>query len=73
MGFERVEMRRRGGVNVSMELDVCRDLSVVDEEGRRKVVIGQHSIVVGAKSERQVKHYVDVRLGTSEGRGVLCM
>jgi beta-D-xylosidase 4 len=32
---------------VSFKVDVCKDLSVVDELGNRKVALGQHMLHVG--------------------------
>lgn len=65
VGFERVEVRRGKTETVKMELDVCKRLSVVDGEGKRKVVIGQHTLLVGSSSERQVKHYFNIKLAKS--------
>ncbi|XVE49324.1 hypothetical protein DITRI_Ditri01bG0073600 [Diplodiscus trichospermus] len=61
VGFERVEVKRGKTQNVKMSLDVCKDLSLVDVDGKRKLVIGQHTILVGSASERQLRHHFVVR------------
>ncbi|KAG5548247.1 hypothetical protein RHGRI_013822 [Rhododendron griersonianum] len=69
VGFERVEVKRGKTGTAKTELDACKRLSVADGEGKRKVVIGQHTLLVGSSSERQVKHHFNIRLAQSEGEG----
>lgn len=69
IAFERVAVKRGKTETVKMELDVCKRLSVVDREGKRKVVLGQHTLLVGSSSERQVRHHFNIRLAQSEGDG----
>ncbi|KAK1266754.1 Beta-xylosidase/alpha-L-arabinofuranosidase 2 [Acorus gramineus] len=57
LGFERVTLRARGAGVVAFRVDVCRDLSVVDELGMRKVAIGPHVLHVGS-----LKHSLSVRI-----------
>nr|GMD02689.1 probable beta-D-xylosidase 5 [Ipomoea batatas] len=66
VGFERVAIKKGVTESVTMKLDVCRDFSLADGDGNRKVVTGLHSIVVGAPSERQVRHYFNIRLAGQE-------
>ena len=66
VGFERVEVKRGKTESVAVRVDVCKELSVVDSEGKRKLVIGQHTILVGSPSEHQVRHHFNVRLAGSK-------
>ncbi|KAL6218985.1 hypothetical protein ACLB2K_012192 [Fragaria x ananassa] len=62
VGFERVEVKNRETKSLTMRVDVCKGLNLVDSEGKRKLVTGLHTILVGSPSEQQVKHYLNVRL-----------
>ncbi|XP_031129998.1 probable beta-D-xylosidase 5 [Ipomoea triloba] len=66
VGFERVATMKGVTESVTMKFDVCRDFSLADGDGNRKVVTGLHSIVVGAPTERQVRHYFNIRLAGQE-------
>lgn len=66
VGFERVQVMKGKTETVTMNLDVCRDFSLADVDGSRKIVTGLHSIVVGAPSEHQVRHYFNIRLAGQE-------
>ncbi|KAJ0011446.1 hypothetical protein Pint_33822 [Pistacia integerrima] len=70
VGFERVEVRKGKTMNVTVRLDLCEGLSVVDSEGKRKLVMGQHILIIGSPSERRVRHHVNVRVAKSENEGV---
>ncbi|KAK1302487.1 hypothetical protein QJS10_CPB12g01310 [Acorus calamus] len=57
LAFERVTLgAKREGV-VAFRVDVCKDLSVVDELGKRKLGIGSHVLHVGS-----LKHSLSVRI-----------
>lgn len=60
--FEKTEVRKGKTEFVSVKVDVCKALNLVDSEGKRKLVTGKHSFLVGSPSERQVKHHFKVRL-----------
>lgn len=63
IGFDRVEVGHNQQENVSLVIDVCRDFSLADEKaGVRKIMAGQHTLLVGATSERQVRHHIYVRV-----------
>ncbi|XP_015892611.2 probable beta-D-xylosidase 5 [Ziziphus jujuba] len=62
VGFEKTEVTKGKTGFVTVKVDVCKRLSLVDSEGKRKLVTGQHCFLVGSPSERQVKHYLNVRL-----------
>ncbi|XP_052210597.1 probable beta-D-xylosidase 5 [Diospyros lotus] len=62
VGFERVEVKKGKTESVSVKIDVCKDLSVADGEGQRKLVTGQHTLLVGSASERQVKQHFSIKL-----------
>ncbi|KDP44489.1 hypothetical protein JCGZ_16322 [Jatropha curcas] len=66
IGFSRVEVKKGKTQNVTLTIDVCKRLSLVDSEGKRKVVTGQHTFVIGSANERQVRHHLDLRLNESQ-------
>ncbi|KAJ3677342.1 hypothetical protein LUZ60_003066 [Juncus effusus] len=57
LGFEKVVLGPKGFGDVSFKLDVCKDLSVADEEGNRKVALGAHILHVG-----NLKHSLTLRV-----------
>lgn len=57
LGFEKVVLGAEGVGNVVFRVDVCKDLSVVDELGNRKVGLGSHILHVGS-----LKHSLSVRV-----------
>ncbi|KAK7280258.1 hypothetical protein RJT34_25320 [Clitoria ternatea] len=61
IGFERVQVVVGTTELVTVKIDVCQVLSNVDSDGKRKLVIGQHTILVGTK----VRHHIDIRLSGS--------
>ncbi|XP_057965994.1 probable beta-D-xylosidase 5 [Malania oleifera] len=69
VGFERVKVKQGKAETVTLRVDVCKDLSLADEEGKRKLVTGQHTLVVGSPGERRVRHHFIVRLARGEGEG----
>ncbi|KAF8406210.1 hypothetical protein HHK36_008295 [Tetracentron sinense] len=69
IGFERVEVKRGKVEMVKLGVDVCKDMSVADGEGKRKLVSGHHTLVLGSSSEHQVRHHLSLRLSGSEREG----
>ncbi|KAF7840741.1 putative beta-D-xylosidase 5 [Senna tora] len=68
VGFERVEVKVGKIEFVNVKINVCHELSVVDGDGERKVVIGKHRVLVGASSdETQMTHQIDVELSGGNG------
>ncbi|KAJ1419910.1 Immunoglobulin-like fold [Sesbania bispinosa] len=57
LGFEKVQLAGKSETLVRFKVDVCKDLSVVDELGNRKVPLGQHLLHVG-----NLKHPLGVRI-----------
>ncbi|KAJ6811921.1 putative beta-D-xylosidase 4 [Iris pallida] len=57
LGFEKVFLGAGGEGRVAFSVDVCRDLSVVDELGNRKVALGTHTLHVGS-----LKHSLNVEI-----------
>ncbi|KAE9445896.1 hypothetical protein C3L33_22216, partial [Rhododendron williamsianum] len=57
LGFEKVFLEPQTEGMVRFKVDVCKDLSLVDEVGVRKVALGQHVIHVGS-----LKHSLNVRI-----------
>ena len=69
VGFESVEVKRGKTESVTVKVDVCKGLSVVDSERKRKLVTGEHTILVGSSTEHQVRHHFIVRLPAGSGDG----
>ncbi|KAD6795420.1 hypothetical protein E3N88_06316 [Mikania micrantha] len=57
VGFQKVSLEPRQQGAVRFGVDVCKDLSLVDEAGNRKVALGQHVLHVG-----NLKHSLNVRV-----------
>ncbi|XP_039774199.1 beta-D-xylosidase 4-like isoform X3 [Panicum virgatum] len=57
LGFQKVSLEPGQAGVVAFKVDVCRDLSVVDELGNRKVALGSHTLHVG-----DLKHTLDLRV-----------
>ncbi|PKA56762.1 Beta-D-xylosidase 4 [Apostasia shenzhenica] len=55
LGFEKVQLRPKEVGKVAFNVDVCRDMSLVDEEGKKKVALGSHVLHVG-----NLKHLLTV-------------
>ncbi|KAG9144837.1 hypothetical protein Leryth_018972 [Lithospermum erythrorhizon] len=62
VAFERVHVNTGKTEQVTLKVNVCKDLSVVDENGKRKLIMGQHVFIAGSSTERQVKHYFNIRI-----------
>ncbi|KAF9611123.1 hypothetical protein IFM89_027067, partial [Coptis chinensis] len=57
IGFEKVLLAPQGEELVQFKVDVCKDLSMVDELGSRKVALGLHVLHVG-----NLKHSLTIRI-----------
>ncbi|KAI3803838.1 hypothetical protein L1987_32000 [Smallanthus sonchifolius] len=57
LGFQKVNLGPRQQGVVRFSVDVCKDLSLVDEVGNRKVALGQHVLHVG-----NLKHSLNLRV-----------
>ncbi|ESW31074.1 hypothetical protein PHAVU_002G206800 [Phaseolus vulgaris] len=57
LGFEKVHLIGKSEALVRFKVDVCKDLSIVDELGNRKVALGQHLLHVG-----NLKHPLSVMI-----------
>ncbi|KAK7328198.1 hypothetical protein VNO77_22300 [Canavalia gladiata] len=47
LAFEKVHLPGKSEAHVRFKVDVCKDLSLIDELGNRKVPLGQHVLHVG--------------------------
>lgn len=56
LGFQKVHLEPQAEGSVSFNVDVCKHLSVVDENGERKLGLGKHVLHVGS-----LKHSLNVR------------
>jgi beta-D-xylosidase 4 len=57
LGFKKVSLAPGEAGNVAFWVDVCRDISVVDELGQRKVALGGHMLHIG-----DLKHTMNLRI-----------
>ncbi|KAK8617542.1 hypothetical protein V6N13_080452 [Hibiscus sabdariffa] len=57
VGFEKISLRGKSATMVRFKVDVCKDLSVVDELGSRRVALGQYVLHVG-----NLKHTLSLRI-----------
>ncbi|KAI0495470.1 hypothetical protein KFK09_021771 [Dendrobium nobile] len=55
LGFEKVKLEPKAARNVLFRVDFCKDMSLVDEMGNRKVALGSHVLHVG-----DLKHFLIV-------------
>ncbi|XP_020677781.1 beta-xylosidase/alpha-L-arabinofuranosidase 1-like [Dendrobium catenatum] len=55
LGFEKVKLEPKAARNVLFRVDFCKDMSLVDELGNRKVALGSHVLHVG-----DLKHFLTV-------------
>ncbi|KAK4254305.1 hypothetical protein QN277_009707 [Acacia crassicarpa] len=55
--FQKVFLAGKSESLVKFKVDVCKDLSVVDEQGNKKVALGQHMLHVG-----DLKHPLSIRI-----------
>ncbi|RZS00884.1 hypothetical protein BHM03_00030681 [Ensete ventricosum] len=57
LGFEKVSLGPKAAGDVVFKVDVCKDLSVVDELGNRKLALGSHVLHVGS-----LKHSLSLKI-----------
>ncbi|KAJ6932181.1 hypothetical protein NC651_007785 [Populus alba x Populus x berolinensis] len=57
VAFEKVFLNAQTARHVRFKVDICKDLSVVDELGSKKVALGEHVLHVGS-----LKHFLSVRI-----------
>lgn len=57
IGFQKLHLEAEGEGVVRFDVDVCKHLSVVDENGKRKLALGDHLLHVG-----NLKHSLTVRI-----------
>lgn len=55
--FEKVRLGKSEEAVVRFKVDVCKDLSVVDEMGKMKIALGEHLLHVGS-----LKHSLHVSI-----------
>ncbi|KAL1196260.1 Beta-D-xylosidase 3 [Cardamine amara subsp. amara] len=57
LGFEKVRLGKSEEAVIKFKIDLCKDLSVVDEIGKRKLALGHHLLHVGS-----LKHSLNIRI-----------
>jgi beta-D-xylosidase 4 len=67
--FDRVHVKKGNTNSITLAVDVCKGLSLVDSEGQRKLVTGQHTFIIGSSSEHQVRYHLIVRLAQNGRMG----
>ncbi|KAJ6948840.1 hypothetical protein NC651_002990 [Populus alba x Populus x berolinensis] len=60
--FDRVHVKKGNTNNITLAVDVYKGLSLMDSEGQRKLVTGQHTFIIGSPSEHQMRYHLIVRL-----------
>ncbi|KAG7608678.1 Glycoside hydrolase family 3 C-terminal domain superfamily [Arabidopsis suecica] len=55
LGFEKIRLGKSEEAVVRFNVNVCKDLSVVDETGKRKIALGHHLLHVGS-----LKHSLNI-------------
>ncbi|XP_047325301.1 probable beta-D-xylosidase 6 [Impatiens glandulifera] len=64
IGFERIETVPYVGVKVRMMVDPCEDLSIVNEDGKRVLALGNHSLMIMQQygEDFELRHIVSIIL-----------
>ncbi|KAK9073944.1 hypothetical protein SSX86_006538 [Deinandra increscens subsp. villosa] len=57
LDFKKVRLGPWDRASVSFKIDVCKQMSVVDEDGNRRVALGQHILQIG-----DLKHSISLRI-----------
>ncbi|KAJ9552176.1 hypothetical protein OSB04_016221 [Centaurea solstitialis] len=57
LDFKRVRLGPWEQTSVSFKIDVCKQLSVVDQNGNKRVGLGRHVLQIG-----NIEHYVSLRI-----------
>ncbi|KAG7535459.1 Fibronectin type III-like domain [Arabidopsis thaliana x Arabidopsis arenosa] len=57
LGFEKIRLGKMEEAVVRFKVEVCKDLSVVDEIGKKKIGLGKHLLHVG-----DLKHSLSIRI-----------
>lgn len=56
LDFKRVRLGPWERASVNFTIDVCKQMSVVDKDGTRKVALGRHVLQIG-----DLKHYISLK------------
>ncbi|KAK3419894.1 hypothetical protein EUGRSUZ_G00652 [Eucalyptus grandis] len=59
LGFEKVFLASQSEAQLQFKVNVCKDLSLVDELGHRKVALGTHVLHIG-----DLKHALSMQIGS---------
>nr|BBF98353.1 beta-D-xylosidase/alpha-L-arabinofuranosidase [Nepenthes alata]BBF98355.1 beta-D-xylosidase/alpha-L-arabinofuranosidase [Nepenthes alata] len=57
LDFKKISVAANSEAVVKFRVDACKDLSVVDENGNRKIALGAHQLHVG-----KLKHWLSIRV-----------
>ncbi|KAH9310561.1 hypothetical protein KI387_025596, partial [Taxus chinensis] len=60
IGFKRVQVKTSESQRVQFRVDVCKDLSIVDKNGKRKLLMGVYTLSVGDSfyGDDHIKHHL---------------
>ncbi|KAI8018674.1 putative beta-D-xylosidase 5 [Camellia lanceoleosa] len=56
VAFERIQVNTGETKKITVKLDICKQLSIVDWMGIRRLILGQHRLLVGSSREQQTMH-----------------
>ncbi|KAK2989424.1 hypothetical protein RJ640_017679 [Escallonia rubra] len=54
--FKRTQVESGKTEQVSFDINVCKHLSMVDPQGVRKLILGEHALIIGSSTEQQLTH-----------------
>ena len=65
VGFRRVQVGKENTEQVKVLVVDCNSLSSADIEGKRRLMIGQHTLAIGSASEGQVMHHLNIEVASN--------
>lgn len=70
IGFEKIYLEPHEAKNVVFKVDPCKDLSIADEEGERKLAFGKHIFQIGNLRKYVVLRPSVERKASADGKPV---
>ncbi|KAK2998633.1 hypothetical protein RJ639_023966 [Escallonia herrerae] len=68
--FKRTQVESGKTEQVSFDINVCKHLSMVDPQGVRKLILGEHALIIGSSTEQQLTHQFNVARASSKVRSL---
>ncbi|KAK2998632.1 hypothetical protein RJ639_023965 [Escallonia herrerae] len=69
--FKRTEVESGKAQQVSFDINVYKHLSMVDPKGVRKLILGDHALIIGSSTEQQLTHQFNVARASSKDQGTM--